>query len=94
MTGGYFGVDAFKLAMSFMVVNIHTQTITNTTVPTFISFLLNSAVPFFFMVTGFFLGKKITTNDNDVAFSRDVLLSSTRHMLILYIVWYSKVFRS
>lgn len=86
--GGYSWVDIFKLAMSFLVVNIHTQTITNTTVPTFISCLLNSAVPFFFMVTGFFLGKKITTHDDTIVFSRDVLLSSTRHMLILYIVWY------
>ena len=86
--GGYSWVDVFKLAMSFLVVNIHTQTITNTTVPPFISFLLNSAVPFFFMVTGFFLGKKITTHDDTIVFSRDVLLSSTRHMLILYIVWY------
>lgn len=66
-------VDIFKFIFSIIVIPIHTKALSNVnnrTIESIYGLLCDMAVPFFFLSSGFFIGKKIEKNlkhDNGVA---------------------------
>ena len=66
-------VDIFKFIFSIVVISIHTKALSNVnnrTIESIYGLLCDMAVPFFFLSSGFFIGKKIEKNlkhDNGVA---------------------------
>lgn len=80
----YHYIDVMKMFMAFLVIGIHVGAITNTTYPTTISYLLSTAVPFFFICSGFFLQNKILkTNESNKTIKRYII-----KILKLYIIWH------
>lgn len=78
-------LDYVKLLFAVVVVAIHTDLFVNykTGNILFTSFFAESAVPFFFIVSGFFIGSKYRNSNN----SFKVIFSATKKYGIIAIVW-------
>ena len=76
-------IDIAKLFMAFLVIGIHVGTLFGTEYPQVIEFVLESAVPFFFICSGFFIHNKIINKGNKYT----ILKNSCRRYLKLYILW-------
>ena len=74
--------------MAIIVVAVHThpQTVSGNSVwENFFSFLFQLPVPFFFVVSGFFLWNKIVSSDIGQKLTR--IRKWLRHVLLLYVLW-------
>ena len=56
----YNTIDVMKIIMAFNVVGIHTGTYFDTNFPIEVNYVLDIAVPFFFVCSGFFIQNKIS----------------------------------
>lgn len=84
----YSCIDIIKFLMSFFVVAIHIQPFVAFEQLSFYRFydsMLRLAVPFFFMVTGFFLTKKMKKLPQDKWAS--VFFDAAKKKLRLYLIW-------
>lgn len=81
----YNSIDIARMFMAFLVIGIHvkTRSICPTSVPYHIEFLMKAAVPFFFIVSGFFLQNKIMKNKNSINIFKKNLKKTTK----LYFIW-------
>ena len=73
-----------KLLMAFLVVGIHVGSSFDTEYPVYVNFILEMAVPFFFLCSGFFIQTKIEKSDNCL----HVLKKSLIRYLKLYFLWH------
>ena len=86
-------IDLFKFLFSFVVVAIHTHPLPdqlyNTILGKIYDVVLQMAVPFFFIASGFFLGKKLTVQKSavDVAHDRLALKKNLSNTIKLYLIW-------
>lgn len=89
MTKKYNGIDITKFIMAICVVAIHTQPLiscNNTIILALYQSIVSLAVPFFFVASGFFLGKKIDfTNNNNT--NKSAICSYIKRMTRLYLLW-------
>ena len=76
-------IDVVKLFMAFLVIGIHVGTLFETEFPQLVDFILESAVPFFFICSGFFIQNKIVKKGN----TNKVLKECCIKYLKLYILW-------
>lgn len=91
MEGRYQGVDAVRLLAIVFVIAIHTTPFERPGVPvgsewdaaTVVNEMARFAVPFFFVVSGYFWGKKIT--DRRAVWK--VSLPTIRRLSVLFVVW-------
>lgn len=84
----YPAIDAAKFIMAIFVVAIHTDPLIhcgNRVIQTVYSCLLHSAVPFFFLSTGFLLAKKADAASGDL---RPVIHQYLRKTIKLYTLWH------
>lgn len=73
-----------KMFMAFLVVGIHVGTITNTQYPKPLVLLQSTAVPFFFICSGFFLQNKIYKTNKE----GESMISYFFRTLKLFILWH------
>ena len=76
-------IDVVKLFMAFLVIGIHVETLFGTEYPQFVDYVLESAVPFFFICSGYFIQNKIVKKGKNIS----VLKDSCKKYLKLYILW-------
>ena len=76
-------IDVVKLFMAFLVIGIHVGSLFGTEYPQFVEFVLESAVPFFFICSGYFIQNKIIKKGKNIY----VLKDSCKKYLKLYILW-------
>ena len=79
----YNAIDVVKLFMAFLVIGIHVETLFGTEYPQFVEFVLESAVPFFFICSGYFIQNKIINKGKNIYILKD----SCKKYLKLYILW-------
>ena len=81
----YNALDIAKMIMAFMVIGIHTKmnSVCSAAVPKLLDFLMSSAVPFYFITSGFLLQNKILRKKN----TDDVLKTSFARYLRIYLIW-------
>lgn len=83
----YNSLDAAKLFMAICVVAIHTNPLygcKNQTAVSIYTAIVSCAVPFFFICSGFLLGKKINQSKEDSCLA---VKKSAVRMLKLYVIW-------
>lgn len=81
----YTGVDAAKYLMAFLVVLIHVLAVTGMKPPGAVDWLMQLAVPFFFISSGWFLGAKL--QHLSAPDYRKVLLSRALALFKLFCLW-------
>ncbi len=70
--------------MALCVVGLHSHSIAHDDYPQIFHCILLSAVPFFFITSGFLLGRKLTGNpDNNV----EICISSIKRYFRMYLIW-------
>ena len=79
----YNTIDLTKMLMAFFVVGIHVNSVCPADYPLIIKFVVSTAVPFFFVVSGFLLQNKIIRKNNVY----DVLRENIKRTLRLYALW-------
>lgn len=79
------GIDLFKYIMAYAVVIIHADAFESTTLPFFIEWIIRQAVPFFFIVSGFFLHRKAIQLDHSQ--KANLYLSRAINLLRIFGVW-------
>jgi len=88
----YQAIDAAKFIMAIFVVMIHTNPLygyDNHVIQTIYSCLLHSAVPFFFLCTGFFLVRIADTTGSDLhAVTRRNLLKQVKMYLLWHLLYF------
>lgn len=86
-TDNYNGIDLLKYIMALAVVTIHNGAINvNFQYPPTIVFFIRSAVPFFFIVSGYFLARKLhQIKEPDKC--RSFLHKRSKHLIIIFGVW-------
>ena len=77
-------VDLGKLFFAFCVLGIHTHAFPGNEIIHYYIFAF--AVPFFFICSGFFLGKKLGAAREEKEY-RKILGSYGKHLLVPYIIW-------
>lgn len=80
----YNNIDLFKFIAAILVVAIHADPLANCKGEIFyypLNMIFLTAVPFFFLSTGFLIGKK--TNEDKVSYLKNYLLK----MIKLYLIW-------
>lgn len=80
----YNAIDVLKMFMAFLVIGIHVGAIFEIEYPLFLNFILGTAVPFFFICSGFFIQNKIIKTGNSFYTLKD----SCKKYLKLYILWH------
>ena len=80
----YNAIDITKLFMAFLVIGIHVGATFEKVYPQFLNFILGTAVPFFFICSGFFMQSKLSKTGNNL----HVLKTSAKRFLKLYILWH------
>ncbi len=89
-TKNYTFIDYTKLIMAICVISIHTHPLENCHIP-FINSLYMTivpcAVPFFFLVSGFLIGKKLDLENIDKLEHLTLLKKYLMKFIKLYIVW-------
>ena len=79
----YNSIDLFKIFMAVFVVAIHTQPFIEKKYYLY-SLIIRSAVPFFFMCSGYLLYSKIEVSNDDY---RIVILNYVKKIAQLYLIW-------
>lgn len=76
-------IDVVKLFMAFLVIGIHVETLFGTEYPQFVDYVLESAVPFFFICSGYFIQNKIVKKGKKISVLKDSCkkISETIHSL-------------
>lgn len=83
----YPGIDLLKYIMALAVVTIHIHALNlNIELPAMVTWFIRSAVPFFFVVSGFFIGRKISAL-NDFGQSRQYLRKRSKHLFKIFAIW-------
>lgn len=83
--GQIYGFDVLKFFMATMIVAIHTKAFEDIAIiEQFMSPFLSSAVPIFFVLSSYFLFRKMETK----GYSWDVYLPFLKRLLILYLFWF------
>lgn len=81
------GMDVLKFIMALLVVAIHSEAVNEyKTIYKFIYPLLETAVPLFFVISAFFVFRKLRSTDNKN--SNSTILHFTKRLLILYGFWF------
>jgi len=82
----YKGIDIFKGIMALLVVAIHVIPIPKdgNLFHTLFQSLLNCAVPYFFLVSGFLLAKKINRNPDQ---EKEIIFGFIKSSIKLYVCW-------
>jgi len=80
----YNSLDLLKLLMAFLVIGIHIRAIYEVDFPQLLNYILETAVPFFFVCSGFFIQNKIAKTKD----SFYVLKYSCQRYIKLYILWH------
>lgn len=80
----YNSLDLLKLLMAFLVIGIHIRAIYEVDFPQLLNYILETAVPFFFVCSGFFIQNKITKTKK----SFYILKYSCQRYIKLYILWH------
>lgn len=83
----YNSLDVMKMFMAFLVVGIHAGTMTNTHYPTALEILLSTAVPFFFICSGFFLQNKIIRTNKEELSIKTYFLKTLKLFLLWHLAW-------
>lgn len=84
----YAAIDVVKFFMAFVVVAIHThplEYLDNEVLKFLYDIITPCAVPFFFLVTGFFIGGKLHGKDKEC--SDVIFTNSIKKTIRLYIIW-------
>lgn len=76
-------IDIMKFLMAFCVVCIHIGALYQYSYSKVVLFTIHSAVPFFFVTSGFFLWQKFRASD----FATCILIGYTKKVLIMYAFW-------
>lgn len=88
----YKGIDILKLFFAFCVVAIHVQFLSEYGLyNAFNTYLLSFAVPFFFVVSGFFFGRKFWNCETSEEI-KSVCKIMAKKLFTLYIIWGSLYF--
>lgn len=84
----YHAIDITKFIMAICVVAIHTWGTPDCPLPLekLYGCVVNCAVPFFFLASGFFLGEKV--NRADSASHQTIILKNLIRFIKLYSIWY------
>lgn len=85
----YNSIDLFKFIMAFFVVAIHTRplnNIGNLYISELYNIILNMAVPFFFMASGFLLASKLTNPYNSEE-NIHIIKAYLIKIVKLYLIW-------
>mgnify|MGYP005752558517 CR=1 FL=1 len=88
-TSEYYALDVFKLIFAFAVVAIHIDPLVNmagSTIYKVYKSLIYLAVPFFFTVSGFLMGEKLSLMDNSEA-EDEFLNRLIKKYVHLYLIW-------
>lgn len=89
-SGQYAAIDLVKFIMSICVVAIHTGPLTNCE-NRVITQLYNSfviyAVPFFFIASGFFLGRKLAKTSSGDDYQIKPIMAYLQKILLMYVTW-------
>lgn len=80
----YNSLDIMKMFMAFLVVGIHVGSITDTEYPELLKLLLSTAVPFFFLCSGFFLQNKVFKTQDE----NNTIIKYLQKTLKLYVIWH------
>ena len=80
----YNAIDVTKLFMAFLVIGIHVRAIFEVDYPDILDFTVGTAVPFFFVCSGFFLQNKIIRSADEY----HALRSAFVKYLKLYVIWH------
>ena len=76
-------IDIMKFLMAFCVVCIHIGSLCHHSYSKLVLFTIHSAVPFFFVTSGFFLWEKFKSSN----FATSILIDYTKKVLIIYAFW-------
>lgn len=76
-------IDIMKFLMAFCVVCIHIGSLCHHSYSKVVLFTIHSAVPFFFVTSGFFLWEKFKSSN----FATSILIDYTKKVLIIYAFW-------
>jgi len=83
----YAGIDLLKLIMSVVVVAIHTHPFENwDDIPQFYNILKICAVPYFFLCSGFLIGKKIFASMDPVQ-QQKIVEKYIKSFFKIYVIW-------
>ena len=83
----YVLIDVLKFIMASLIIGIHSKSITGESYPMFLSCLMQTAVPFFFVTSGFLFAEHVVLSN---ATKQSVLQGLYRWMkkiLFLYVCW-------
>lgn len=83
----YNSLDVMKMIMAFLVVGIHVGTITNTQYPQPLVLLQSTAVPFFFICSGFFLQNKIYRTNKEGESMMSYLFKTFKFFILWHLAW-------
>lgn len=84
----YNAIDLTKFIMAIFVIAVHTYPlvgINNTTVLDVYKSIVYIAVPFFFIVSSYFLFMKVNKSDEDKG--KEIIILYIKKMIKLYIIW-------
>ena len=86
----YYLIDIVKLFFAFCIVGIHTDLLS--VFPEKVSFwimqlIFRLGVPFFFVVSGAFLGCKLEKNNYDYEMSKNAILAYCKRLAVLLVVF-------
>ena len=81
-------VDVTKFVMAVMVIGIHANSIVREGYPILLSFLMGTAVPFFFITSGFLLAEHTELNRNASKYvTQQYFFSYVNKIFIFYLCW-------
>lgn len=86
----YYSIDLFKLIFAFVVVSIHTNPLVNINghwYNTVYNVVVGMAVPFFFIASGFFIGKKAECIEHVFWFDPAAMRKYFLKILKMYVIW-------
>lgn len=86
-TGSFAGLDLVKFVMAIVVIAIHTHPFEDmVNEPLYYSILRRCAVPFFFLCTGFFIGKKLNS-DSRIFQQKKIIGKYIKSYIRMYVLW-------